>query len=118
CYVEGVRGLHGRMRFFVARDLLPGCAWIFPLGGDRANVGLGTIVPEGDDSAIRPAARLAHWLADPSSPAATYLGGARRTSAIATWPLAIGWRGAPLAFDGALLAGDAAALISPMSGSG
>ena len=118
CYVQGVRNLHGRMRFFVERDLLPGCAWIFPLGDDRANVGLGTIVPEDAAQAMRPAARLARWLADGSSPAADLLVGARQTTAIVSWPLAIGWRPAPLAFAGALLAGDAAALISPMSGSG
>lgn len=122
CYVEGVRHLHGRMRFLVERDLLPGCVWIFPLGGDRANVGLGTIVPPApprvDGTPARPAQRLAALLADPRSAAWSLLEGARQAGPIETWPLAIGWRRAPLAFDGVLLAGDAAALVSPMSGSG
>ena len=117
CYVEGVRGLHGRMRFYCERDLMPGCAWIFPLDGDRANVGLGTLVRD-DAPPARLAERLERFIADPASPAADILGGARRLSATASWPLAIGWRHGPLAFDGLLLAGDAAALVSPMSGSG
>ena len=117
CYVEGVRGLHGRMRFYCERDLMPGCAWIFPLAGDRANVGLGTLVRD-DAPPPRLAERLERFIADPASPAADLLGGARQVGPTASWPLAIGWRAAPLAFDGLLLAGDAAALVSPMSGSG
>ena len=117
CYVEGVRGLHGRMRFYCERDLMPGCAWIFPLAGDRANVGLGTLVRD-DTPPIRLAERLQRFIADPASPAADILGGARQLSPTVSWPLAIGWRDAPLAFDGLLLAGDAGSLVSPMSGSG
>jgi flavin-dependent dehydrogenase len=117
CYLEGVRGLHGRMRFYCERDLMPGCAWIFPLSGDRANVGLGTLVRD-DVPPPRLAERLARFIADPASPAAALLAGALPSGETASWPLAIGWRPGPLAFDGALLAGDAAALVSPMSGSG
>ena len=117
CYIEGVRGLHGRLRFFGEPDLVPGCAWIFPLAGDRANVGLGALV-DPDSPAPRLEERLQRFIRDPSSPAAAYLSAARRSGPALSWPLALGWRAAPLAFDGAMLAGDAASLISPMSGSG
>ncbi len=36
----------------------------------------------------------------------------------AAWPIPLGWRGVRAAAAGALLAGDAAALASPLSGSG
>ena len=117
CYMEGVRGLHGRMRFFGESDLVPGCAWIFPLAGDRANVGLGTIV-DPDTGSPRLEDRLQRLIRDPRSPAAAHLGSARQMGPAISWPLALGWRPTPLAFDGAMLAGDAASLISPMSGSG
>jgi menaquinone-9 beta-reductase len=117
CYMEGVDGLHGRMRFFGEPDLVPGCAWIFPLAGGRANVGLGVLVDPGA-SAPRLEERLQRFVRDPNSPAAAYLSTARQIGPVMTWPLALGWRAAPLAVDGAMLAGDAASLISPMSGSG
>jgi geranylgeranyl reductase family protein len=116
-YVEHVHGLHGRLRFFHEADLLPGCAWLFPVTETSANVGLGVLL--GDDSRqVRLDRRLDRLFADPCSSAAPFLRGARRVGSPVTWPLALGWRAGRLVFDGAMLAGDAAALVSPLSGSG
>jgi geranylgeranyl reductase family protein len=116
-YLEDVRGLHGRLRFFHEADLLPGCAWLFPVSETCANVGLGVLLGDGRDQ-VRLEARLNRLLTDPGSPAAPFLHGARRLGRPVTWPLALGWRSRRLVFDGALLAGDAASLVSPLSGSG
>ncbi len=116
-YIEGAHDLYGRLRFFHERDLLPGCAWIFPLDDTRANVGLGTLVTE-DGPPIRLVDRLDAFLHDPASPASAILDGAVCVGPALSWPLALGWRERRLSFDGALLVGDAAALVSPLSGSG
>lgn len=116
-YVEGVHGLHGRLRFFHEADLLPGCAWLFPVSETCANVGLGVLV--GDDTPqVRLQERLNQLFADPGSPAAPFLRDSERVGRSVTWPLALGWSSRRLVFDGALLAGDAASLVSPLSGSG
>ncbi len=113
-YAEGVGVRDGRMRFYV----LPrgeGYAWIFPLGGGRANVGLGFVRGEpGADRLHDAFARFAHG---PRSLAAPLLRDAVLRD-VRAWPLAFGPRRAPAAADGVLLAGDAAALVSPLSGSG
>ncbi|MDB5075405.1 MAG: geranylgeranyl reductase [Chloroflexi bacterium] len=118
CYVDGVEGLNGRMHFFHDADLLPGCCWIFPLGKSRANVGLGTLSSDSTSPAPRLADRLDRLIHDPVSPAAPLLHCVQQVENPVTWPLALGWRSARLAFDGAMIAGDAGSLISPLSGSG
>jgi geranylgeranyl reductase family protein len=118
CYMDAVEGLKGRMHFFHDADLLPGCCWIFPQGQSRANVGLGMLSPDTTPPAMRLADRLDRLIHDPSSPAAPLLHRAQLVANPVTWPLALGWRSAPLAFDGVMIAGDAGSLVSPLSGSG
>jgi flavin-dependent dehydrogenase len=118
CYVDGVTGLRGRLSFFHDADLLPGCGWVFPLGENRANVGLGVLAPESGGPRLRLPDRLHAMMHDAMSPSAAMFSAATCIGDPITWPLALGWRRAPVAFDGVLLAGDAASLVSPLSGSG
>ncbi len=113
-YAEAVDLRDGRMRFYV----LPrgdGYGWIFPLGGGRANVGLGFV--RGEPGADHLHAAFARFTTGPRSPAAPLLRGAT-LRAVRAWPLAFGPRRGPVSAAGVLLAGDAAALVSPLSGSG
>lgn len=114
-YVAGAGDLAGRMHFFV---LGPGqgYGWVFPLPGGGANVGLGFVADEPGAETL--GATFGRFLRDPQSPAWPLLREATVAGPIRTWPLAFGWRGAPLSGAGALLAGDAASLVSPLSGSG
>jgi flavin-dependent dehydrogenase len=91
---------------------------VFPQSESCANVGLGVLVPDGKAPAIRLAERLDRLIHDPASPAAPLLRHAQVVANPVTWSLALGWRAAPLTFDGVMLAGDAASLVSPLSGSG
>ncbi len=112
-YARDVAGLDDRMHFWVQeRD--DGYAWIFPLGDGRANVGLGFLRRE---SHADPLAAFERFCASPGSPAHRFLANAT-FEAPAAWPIPLGWRGGALAAPGALLAGDAAGLASPLSGSG
>ena len=40
-YFQGVSGLTGHIEIHCPRSLLPGYGWVFPTGGDSANVGVG-----------------------------------------------------------------------------
>lgn len=111
-YALGVRGLARRMHFFV-NPPGDGYGWIFPLGDDRANVGLGFIRSEGHVDLARAFERFR----GPSSPAWPYLCDAT-FDGIAAWPIALGPRALRVAARGIFLTGDAASLASPLSGSG
>ena len=112
-YAEHVADLDRRMHFYInpADD---GYAWIFPLSERRANIGLGFITGEGGAANVR--AAFERFLGA-DSPARALLAGSA-TSIPAAWPIPLGWQTARVATPGALVAGDAARLASPLSGSG
>jgi geranylgeranyl reductase family protein len=130
-YAQGVPDMHGCMHFFInpRRD---GYAWVFPLPDGAANVGLGFILNEpeaglgisepgaGFGTHQRAGAELKRAFArfvGSASPARGLLGRANCELPVA-WPIPLGWSARVVAAPGALLAGDAAALASPLSGSG
>ncbi len=111
-YARGVRGLGARMHFFI-NPRGNGYGWIFPLGNGEANAGLGYLRAEetidlpsawarfvGAGSFAAPFLREA-WVASPR-----------------TWPIPIGPSRGPVSAPGLFVAGDAATLASPISGSG
>jgi geranylgeranyl reductase family protein len=104
-------------RLWVAfeRDLLPGYAWVFPLPGNRANVGFG-VLRDGrkghelkelwNDLLERPVLR------EILGPAA------RPEDRVRAWPIPTRYDPAALADGRVLFAGDAAAVVDPMTGEG
>jgi menaquinone-9 beta-reductase len=118
-YVEGVEGLDRSLNFFLDRDLLPGYGWIFPSGrdGGPTNVGLGLTT-----QALRRRPEHLRDLFDrflgPTSLAGPYLRGARLATPPAPFPLRVGLLSGRRRQGNALLAGDAANLIDPLSGEG
>ncbi|MCJ7796523.1 MAG: geranylgeranyl reductase family protein, partial [Thermoleophilia bacterium] len=118
-YVEGVEGLDGALNFFLDRDLLPGCGWIFPSGraGGPANVGLGL-----PTRALRRRPERLRDVFDrflgPTSLAGPHLQGARLAAPPALFPLRSGLLRGTRRQGNVLLAGDAASLIDPLSGEG
>jgi geranylgeranyl reductase family protein len=105
-----------RLWVLFEEDLLPGYAWVFPLPGGRANVGFGLERRRGvDGHRIRSAWR--DLLARPTLRAA--LGDRAEPEAPhRAWPIPA-WDGRlPLAEGRVLYAGDAAAVVDPMTGEG
>jgi geranylgeranyl reductase family protein len=105
-----------RLWVLFEEDLLPGYAWVFPLPGGRANVGFGLERRRGIDGhkiraawrnlLARPTLRAA--LGDRAEPEATHR----------AWPIPA-WDGRlPLTDGRVLYAGDAAAVVDPMTGEG
>ena len=116
-YVDGIDTIPHRVEIYLHRRFLPGYAWVFPLGSDRANVG----VMMRADRYRATGASLERLLREfTQSPAiAGRLRSGHQIRDVASWQLP-GAGPAPMrnTFDGALLVGDAASLVDPLTGEG
>jgi len=118
-YVTCPAGNDGRMHVYFTRETQPGYGWIFPIDGQHANVGLGMLVhTRNSGNRAHLHALFERFLYAPDSPARPLLDGAAAITGARTWPLALGWQPRQRVADGALLVGDAAALVSPLTGAG
>ena len=104
-------------RLWVAfeEDLLPGYAWVFPLPGDRANVGFG-VLREG-----RKGHELKELWADLlRRPLLREILGAdaRPEDRVRAWPIPTRYDPTALADGRVLFVGDAAGVVDPMTGEG
>jgi len=105
-----------RLWVIFERDLLPGYAWVFPLPDGRANVGFCVLRSDGhtgkehralwEDVMARPAIRdILGPDAQPEEP-------------VRAWPIPCDYSPARLTHGRVLFAGDAAAVVDPMTGEG
>jgi len=119
-YFRDVDSPPARIVFSLDEWVLPGYGWVFPLPDGGANVGVGTLVRAGDDRAGQEHLHrlFDRYTGDPASPAAGWLRHAEPGSAPRSWPLDLGPRRRRLVADGALVAGEAAALVGPLTGAG
>ncbi len=116
-YVEGVAVEQGEAAFFFDRDLFPGYGWMFPMSGERANIGVGILaetrtrhrisVPRLFQSFVEKL-RSAHPGCARLRLASKPLGGIVKT---------YGGAG-PNHFDGGVLVGDAGCFVDPITGEG
>jgi flavin-dependent dehydrogenase len=117
-YYDGVTGLCDDMElhYFDGR-LLPGYGWVFPTGQRSANVGVGIYFGE-----LRREKRKLRDILDDfvqSTPGvAERFRGANPIGRAAGWPLPVASAHRRTVFDGALLTGDAASLVDPLTGEG
>jgi flavin-dependent dehydrogenase len=116
-YLDGIQTLSHRVEFYFYRCFLPGYGWVFPLGRDRANVGVIVRADRYRRAGSTLERLLARFL---ESPAVTgRLSSGYRIRDAASWQLP---NAAPPpmrnTFDGALLVGDAASLVDPLTGEG
>ena len=96
-------------------DLLPGYAWVFPVGGGRANVGFG--LPRKPGTSVRPMA--GQWRDLLQRPALRALiGDGEPEGHHRAWPIPADLGRAPLSSGRVLFAGDAAGATDPMTGEG
>jgi geranylgeranyl reductase family protein len=112
-----------RLWVLFEEDLLPGYAWVFPVGADRANVGFGVLRGRGHD---RNGGALGKQLAKQwrdvvSRPRLRRILGGRAEpdGPVRAWPIPARWD--ERALTGAsrvLYAGDAAGVVDPMTGEG
>jgi geranylgeranyl reductase family protein len=97
-------------------DILPGYAWSFPVGGGRANVGVG--IQRGGPYAVGQLRRLWNELLSRPHIRAALGDDARPEGPLRAWPIPARVEAVPLAVGRVLFIGDAAAATDPMTGEG
>jgi menaquinone-9 beta-reductase len=116
-YIEDIEEIPHTVEFYLYEDISPGYAWIFNLGGGRANIGLGMRLDQFRQTKRKLEDLLKEFMGMPDIKKRIKRGGVLHN--LATWPLNFGSQtGLRFAFPGALLVGDAAGFINPITGGG
>jgi len=118
-YYKNVTGLHPEnyIELHFVKELLPGYLWIFPLPGQRANVGVTMLSSAVRQRKLNLRQIMLHLLNEQAE-LKTRFRRAQKTGRISGWGLPAGSFKQPLSGEGFLLTGDAAALIDPFTGEG
>lgn len=114
-YYEDMQGLDDRIQAHFERIPMPGYGWIFPTGPASANVGLGMWREQ-----TQAGGSLRSALNDfiESKRLQPLMAGARLAGPIKSYPLRIDFTRAPTFGERILLVGEAAGLVSPLTGEG
>ncbi|MBT3216983.1 MAG: NAD(P)/FAD-dependent oxidoreductase [Candidatus Marinimicrobia bacterium] len=116
CYYEGVKNLTDQIELHYVDEVNPGYFWIFPAGGNKANIGLGL----SKDDVKKKKKNLANLLDDVT--ASPYFkerfADAKPLEKPVGWNLPLGSIRRPNHGDGFMLLGDAAGLVDPFTGEG
>ncbi|MFQ5435559.1 MAG: NAD(P)/FAD-dependent oxidoreductase [Anaerolineae bacterium] len=118
-YAKNIEEFPHQVEFYFYDEILPGYAWIFPTGDNQANVGLGMRLDRfrGDHGKGRLKNMLDDFLAMPEIKERLLPGFELRD--VATWQLNFGsQKRLQHVYDGAILVGDAAGFINPLTGGG
>ena len=118
-YYEGVEGMqvdnYIELHFF--NEVLPGYLWIFPLPGNKANVGIGVQSSIISKKKINLKETLQHLISTHEH-LKTRFKNARPLESVKGYGLPLGSRKIPVSGERFLLTGDAASMIDPLSGEG
>lgn len=116
-YIDDLELHPHEVEFFLYDKILPGYAWVFPISDTSANIGLGMRLDHFRRLKRNLKKMLQDFLSVPSIKARLKNGGELRD--VATWQLNFGsQKDLQHAYDGALLVGDAAGFINPLTGGG
>lgn len=117
CYYEGVSGLGEEIELYFIDSVLPGYLWVFPMGGTRANVGVGILSSDLAARKKHPNAIMAEAIK--SHPAlAERFKAAHIEGRIGGWAIPNGSYVKKCFGSGWVLVGDSASLVDPFSGEG
>ncbi len=116
-YYSGIKGLDDCINIYVDEHVPEGYAWIFPTGETRANIGLGISKPMMKKRGID-IKKLVSWFVAEKDASPVDLRNAVQDSEIKGAWLRMGYGRHSAVADGILLAGDAAGMISPLTGEG
>ena len=115
-YFEGITGLSDQIELHFINEVLPGYFWIFPLEGDRANIGIGMGHHDIKSRGINLKDALTAAIESPTFHAR--FKNARPLEDPVGWNLPVGSRRRRAHGNGFLLLGDAAGLSDPFTGEG
>ena len=116
-YIEDLEENPNEVEFYLYKDILPGYAWIFNMGEHRANIGLGMRLDHFRKIKGNLKKMLGQFMDMPEIKKRLLNGG--QLHDIAIWQLNFGsQKHLQHSYDGALLVGDAAGFINPLTGGG
>lgn len=116
-YIDGIMEFPHEVEFYLYKNILPGYAWIFPTGTGQANIGLGMRLDHFRKTPRKLKDLLTEFLNMPAIKKRLEQGGKLRN--IATWQLNFGsQKHLHHVYNGAVLVGDAAGFINPLTGGG
>ncbi|MCB9419116.1 MAG: NAD(P)/FAD-dependent oxidoreductase [Ardenticatenaceae bacterium] len=116
-YIEGLKEFPHQVEFYLYNQILPGYAWIFPTAQNRANIGLGMRLDHFRAKKQSLEEMLDTFLAMPAIKKRLQPGW--KLHDMATWQLNFGsQQHLQHVYDSAILVGDAAGLINPLTGGG
>lgn len=116
-YIHGLEEIPKQVEFYLYNQILPGYAWIFPIGQNRANIGLGMRLDHFRAKKQSLEEMLDIFLAMPAIKKRLQPGWELHD--VATWQLNFGsQKHLQHVYDGAILVGDAAGFINPLTGGG
>jgi len=116
-YLAGDTGPAERLEIHFRRNLLPGYAWVFPIGEGRVNVGIGTHIQRVRRGEVPLREALSRFAADPTA-TQDRLAQAEPLGSMRSHPLRTRLGATRTHAERILVAGDAAGLVSPLSGEG
>ncbi len=116
-YFVGDAGPPGRLEIHFPRDLIPGYAWLFPVGDGHVNAGAGTFTRRARRGDVNLRKVLARFVADPTATEGR-LAREEPVGPVRGHPLRTRLGGTRTHAERVLVAGDAAGLANPLSGEG
>jgi geranylgeranyl reductase family protein len=123
-YYEGVTGMTNDIEIHFVEGLIPGYFWIFPLDNGLANVGSGMVETDlqatnkDGSKKVRLIEDTERIMREHPAFKARFAGAKEVPGSKRGWLLPVGSKHRPMAGEGWMLVGDAAALIDPFSGEG
>jgi geranylgeranyl reductase family protein len=115
-YIEGIEEFPNVVEFYLYNEILPGYAWIFPTAEGRANIGLGMRLDKFRETKKKLEELTNIFLELPKIKKRLKPGWEMKDMAV--WQLNFGSQDMQRVYDGAVLIGDAAGLINPLTGGG
>jgi geranylgeranyl reductase family protein len=117
-YWAGISSPSGALEIHFLEGIQPGYFWIFPVGKDKYNIGLGMLLKDMDKQKVKLNTML-DWVVKESPLAERFSGAERIGSTRKGWLLPLGGKMIRKAhYPGAVLVGDAASLVDPFTGEG
>ena len=115
-YVKGIEGLKDRLEIHYDQHLVPGYGWVFPLGEDRANIGVGVFNRRRGNST--PSALFKRFLSHSPGLDGRLSHASIESGTLRGWPITMGSFPRRRGDGNAILIGDAGSMTDPLTGEG
>lgn len=115
-YFDGVTGLKNCLEIHYDKTVLPGYGWIFPVGKESANIGIGIMNRFHGNKAIK--ALFHSFIHNSPVVKERFQSAQMQASSLRGWPIALGSFSGPRGSKNVVLAGDAGSMVDPLTGEG